>query len=59
MGLLDGTLKQKILRLEKLTSPNQAGKGTKELNDSINKLRQNIRMQAKKTAKNGKKTRTA
>ena len=27
MGLLDGTLEQKIKRLEKLTSPNQYGKG--------------------------------
>jgi len=54
MGLLDGTLKQKILRLEKLTSPNQVGAGTKQLQDSIDKLRKNIRMQAKKTAKQGK-----
>ena len=46
MGLLDGTLKQKIERLEKLTSPNQHGAGTKQLNDSINKLRNNIRMSA-------------
>jgi len=46
MGLLDGTLQQKIKRLEKLTSPNQYGKGTKQLNDSINKLRKNIRMSA-------------
>ena len=46
MGLLDGTLEQKIKRLEKLTSPNQYGKGTKQLNDSIDKLRKNIRMSA-------------
>ena len=39
-------------------TPSQLYK-TQQLNDSINKLRQNIRMQAKKTAKNGKKTRTA
>ncbi len=54
MGLLDGTLKQKILRLEKLTSPNQVGAGTKQLQESIDKLRKNIRMQANKTAKQGK-----
>ena len=46
MGLLDGTLEQKIKRLEKLTSPNQYGKGTKQLNDAIDKLQRNIRMSA-------------
>tara|TARA_R100000458_G_C8270135_1_gene244875 strand:+ start:2199 stop:2402 length:204 start_codon:yes stop_codon:yes gene_type:complete len=45
-GLLDGTLEQKIRRLEKLTSPNQRGAGTKELQKSIDKLRKNIRMSA-------------
>ena len=45
-GLLDGTLEQKIKRLEKLTSPNQRGAGTKELQKSIDKLRRNIRMSA-------------
>jgi hypothetical protein len=45
-GLLDGTLEQKIKRLENLTSPNQRGAGTKELQKSIDKLRRNIRMSA-------------
>ncbi|ADP00130.1 hypothetical protein CYIG_00057 [Cyanophage NATL1A-7] len=63
MGLLDGTLEQKIKRLEKLTSPNQYGKGTKQLNDAIDKLQRNIRMSAdaskakkKKPAKRIKKS---
>ena len=46
MGLLDGTLQQKIRRLENLTSPNQRGAGTKKLQESIDKLRRNIRMSA-------------
>ena len=43
MGLLDGTLQQKIQRLEKLTSPSQNPKPSKE---AIDKLRRNIRMSA-------------
>jgi len=43
MGLLDGTLQQKIQRLEKLTSPSQYPKPSKE---AIDKLRRNIRMSA-------------
>ena len=54
MGLLDGTLKQKILRLEKLTSPSQYPKPSQ---DAIDQLRNNIKGLVKKTAKNGKKTR--
>jgi len=45
-GLLDGTLEQKIKRLENLTSPKQRGAGSKELQKSIDKLRRNIRMSA-------------
>ena len=43
MGLLDGTLQQKIKRLEKLTSPSQYPKPSQ---DSIDKLRRNIRESA-------------
>ena len=50
MGLLDGTLQEKIKRLEKLTSPNQYPKPSQE---SIDKLRRNIRESA--DASKGKK----
>ena len=50
MGLLDGTLQQKIKRLEKLTSPSQYPKPSQ---DSIDKLRRNIRESA--SAPKGKK----
>ena len=43
MGLLDGTLQQKIRRLEKLTSPSQNPKPRQK---AIDELRLNIRMQA-------------
>ena len=52
MGLLDGTLQQKIQRVEKLTSPNQYPKPSQ---DSIDKLRNNIRGLAKATPSNTKK----
>ena len=48
MGLLDGTLQQKILRLEKLTSPSQYPKPSQ---DSIDKLRNNIKGLSKATPK--------
>ena len=46
MGLLDGTLQQKIKRLEQLTSPSQYGRGSKANEEAIEKLRRNIRMSA-------------
>ena len=45
MGLLDGTLQQKIKRLEKITSPSQYPKPSQ---DSIDKLRRDIRESASK-----------
>jgi hypothetical protein len=48
MGLLDGTLQQKIRRLEKLTSPSQNPKPSQK---AIDELRRNIRMQASKKKK--------
>ncbi len=52
MGLLDGTLQQKILRLEKLTDPKQYGAGSKANQRAIDKLRNHInRIQAKKKKK--------
>ena len=63
MGLLDGTLQQKIKRLEQLTSPSQYGRGSKANEEAIEKLRRNIRMSAdaskstkKKPAKRIKKS---
>ena len=52
MGLLDGTLQQKILRLEKLTSPSQYPKPSQE---SIDKLRNNIKGLVKAPTSNTKK----
>ena len=45
MGLLDGTLQQKIRRLEKLTSPSQNPKPSQK---SIDALIKSIRLEAKK-----------
>jgi hypothetical protein len=47
MGLLDGSLADKIKRLEQLTSPNQFGRGSKTNLDAIEKLRRNINMSKK------------
>ena len=57
MGLLDGTLQQKIRRLEKLTSPSQNPKPSQK---AIDDLRRSIRLEAskKKNLKINKKTRT-
>tara|TARA_R100000655_G_scaffold81197_1_gene120645 strand:+ start:564 stop:809 length:246 start_codon:yes stop_codon:yes gene_type:complete len=46
MGLLDGTLQQKIRRLENLTSPKQTGAGSPANKKAIDELRRNIRMSA-------------
>ena len=51
MGLLDGTLQQKIQRLEKLTSPSQYPKPSQ---DAIDKLRNNIKGLVKATPKKKK-----
>ena len=54
MGLLDGTLQQKIRRLEQLTSPSQNPKPSQK---AIDDLRRNIRLSAdasKGTKKNKK-----
>ena len=50
MGLLDGTLQQKIRRLEQLTSPSQNPKPSQK---AIDDLRRNIRLSA--DASKGKK----
>ena len=49
MGLLDGTLQQKIRRLEQLTSPSQNPKPSQK---SIDALRRSIRLEASKKKKN-------
>ena len=43
MGLLDGTLQQRIKRLEKLTSPSQNPKPSQK---AIDALRRSIRLEA-------------
>ncbi len=45
-GLLDGTLEQKIKRLENLSSPKQHNYGSPANKKAIDKLRRNIRMSA-------------
>ena len=50
MGLLDGTLQQKIRRLEQLTSPSQNPKPSQK---AIDELRRSIRLSA--DASKGKK----
>ena len=52
MGLLDGTLKERTLRLEKMLSPSQYPKPSKE---SIEKLRKSIIQAKKKNTNNRKK----
>ena len=53
MGLLDGTLKERTLRLEKMLSPSQYPKPSKE---AIDKLRKSIQASKKKTKLKIKKT---
>ena len=53
MGLLDGTLRQRQIRLEKMHSPSQYPKPSKE---AIDKLRKSIQASKKKTKLKIKKT---
>ena len=49
MGLLDGTLQQRTLRLEKMLSPSQYPKPSQK---AIDDLRRSIRLEASKKKKN-------
>ena len=49
MGLLDGTLRERQLRLEKMLSPSQYPKPSKK---SIDALKRSIRLEASKKKKN-------
>jgi hypothetical protein len=56
MGLLDGTLRERQLRLEKMLSPSQYPKPSKK---AIDDLKRSIRFEAKKKKPNKSKLKSS